>query len=133
MFAVWQVTAPLTMACSIGLEQWTFRDGVPVHDEMRDAHLKKIRAICARQSWTRWTSIASRERLYQFISMSDESSQRTMRQDVCHHVDENGDEGTIDLIGPYGPSTSWFGQPMLDEHEHMGLQASGSSSVGRKR
>ena len=47
---------------------------------MRSIGLEEIRAICQAHSRSQWTVIASRSRLYQFIAMSDEKTQREMRQ-----------------------------------------------------
>ena len=59
---------------------WTFRDGVPVNEVLENIELEKIRAVCNQQSRSRWTQIASRDRMYQFIAMSDENTQREMHQ-----------------------------------------------------
>ena len=71
---VCSVRNALTTSDSIDSGPWTFRDGVPVHEELKDLELVKIHAVCARQSWSQWTSIATRERLYQFMAMSGEDS-----------------------------------------------------------
>lgn len=62
------------------LGTWKFKDGVSVDEEMRSIGLEEIRAICQAHSRSQWTVIASRSRLYQFIAMSDEKTQREMRQ-----------------------------------------------------
>ncbi|KAF8803427.1 hypothetical protein BYT27DRAFT_7214734 [Phlegmacium glaucopus] len=67
------------MEDSVDLCHWTFRDGTSVHAELRDVEISKIRAVCNQQSRTKWTTIASRQRLYQFISLSDEETQEEMR------------------------------------------------------
>ncbi|KAF8800257.1 hypothetical protein BYT27DRAFT_7217172 [Phlegmacium glaucopus] len=64
---------------SDALVHWTFKDGVPVHEELENIEVSKIRAVCNQQSKTKWTTIASRGRLYQFIALSDEDTQWEMR------------------------------------------------------
>ena len=59
---------------------WRFSDGVSVDEDLRNVNLEKIRAVCNQQSWSRWTEIASRNRLYQFMALSDEDTQKEMRQ-----------------------------------------------------
>ncbi|KAF8812817.1 hypothetical protein BYT27DRAFT_7272529 [Phlegmacium glaucopus] len=66
-------------AGSDDVHHWTFMDGVPVDDELRNVDISDIRAICNEQSRTQWTSIASRGRLYQFIALSDKETQVQMR------------------------------------------------------
>ncbi|KAF8804157.1 hypothetical protein BYT27DRAFT_7302151 [Phlegmacium glaucopus] len=67
---------------SDGLVHWTFKDGVSVHEELENVEVSKIRAVCNRESRTKWTTIASRGRLYQFIALSDEDTQHAMRQTI---------------------------------------------------
>jgi len=62
--------------------RWRFKDGVFVEDELGTVDLENIRAACSRQSRSHWTAIASRDRLYQFMSMSDEETQTEMRREV---------------------------------------------------
>jgi len=64
------------------LERWKFKDGVSVHEVLESVDLEKIRSACSQQSRTQWTAIASRDRLYQFMSMSDEETQTEMRQNL---------------------------------------------------
>ena len=66
----------------IDVPYWTFRDGISVHEELKNIETSRIRSVCDKQSRTKWTSIASRDRLYQFIALSDEETQREMRQDA---------------------------------------------------
>lgn len=86
-----------------------------MHEELKHTDLTMIRAVCSRQSWSQWTSIASRERLYQFISMSDDASQKVMRQEVME-------------IGDNGAHT----QP-LNEEEDMRLDETSWNMRGCKR
>jgi hypothetical protein len=58
---------------------WTFVDGVAIDDELKDVDIEKIREVIDQQSRTKWTLIASRDRLYQFMALSDERTQREMR------------------------------------------------------
>jgi hypothetical protein len=78
-----------TLCGSRGGACWTFRDGVSIEDELRNIEISKIRAVCDQQSRTRWTTIASRNRLYQFMALSDEQSQLEMRQKALSLVDMN--------------------------------------------
>jgi hypothetical protein len=75
---------------------WRFKDGVLVENELQTLDLEKIRAVCHQQSRTRWTSITSRDRLYQFIAMSDEETQLEMRQKLV----------TTDSIEDFGSTSS---------------------------
>ena len=50
--------------------------------ELEEIDLEKIRAVCSQQSRTQWTAIATRDRLYQFMAMSDEEAQREMRESL---------------------------------------------------
>ena len=50
-----------------------------MHDELQKIDLEKIRAVCKEESRTLWTTIATRNRLYQFMAMSDETTQQKMR------------------------------------------------------
>ena len=61
------------------IEGSMFKDGVSVDDELKHVDLEIIRAVCGQQCMSQWTAIATRERLYQFIAMSDEVTQREMR------------------------------------------------------
>ena len=65
-----------------GIERWTFKDGIYVDEELENIELERIRAVCNQQCRTRWTSIASRDRLYQFMAMSDEETQNAMQLKV---------------------------------------------------
>ena len=53
-----------------------------MNEEFSDVDLETIRAVCSQQSMTQWTKIASRGRLYQFVAMSDEVTQREIRHRV---------------------------------------------------
>ena len=86
-----------------------------MHEELKHTDLTMIRGVCSRQSWSQWTSIASHERLYQFISMSDDASQKVMRQEVME-------------IGDNGAHT----QPLNDE-EDMRLDETSWNMRGCKR
>jgi hypothetical protein len=74
---------------------WTFKDGIHVHDELRDVDIERIRAVCSQQSRSGWTSIASRERLYQFIALSDEDTQLEMRQKALSMISMDSYPHTI--------------------------------------
>jgi hypothetical protein len=66
-----------------------------VNEELKDIHLSRIRAVCAQQSKSQWTSIATRDRLYQFIALSDAETQRVMREKVSSLTDlEKGGESS---------------------------------------
>ena len=70
----------LTLLVSDAYGQWRFKDSVFVEEELDAIELETIRAACNQQSRTQWTAIASRQRLYQFMAMSDEVTQKEMRQ-----------------------------------------------------
>lgn len=59
---------------------WQFRDGVSLKDSLDVIDVERIRAVCGEQSRSQWTKIASRERLYQFIAMSEERTQSEIRK-----------------------------------------------------
>jgi hypothetical protein len=71
---------------SNSFERWRFKDGVFVDDELGTIDLEKIRAVCNQQCRTRWTAIASRDRLYQFMAMSNEETQKEMRREVSRRT-----------------------------------------------
>lgn len=77
-----------------GLTDWIFRDGTSVNEELKDVPIHKIQAVCAQQSKTQWTSIASRNRLYQFMALSDESTQNEMRDMVSSTINLNKGDTT---------------------------------------
>ena len=54
-----------------------------MNEEFSDVDLETIRAVCRQQSMTQWTKIASRGRLYQFVAMCDEVTQREIRHRVA--------------------------------------------------
>lgn len=78
----------LTLHQSYVNGKWRFRDGVFIDDELGILDIEEIRAACSQQSRSQWTTIASWDRLYQFLAMSDEDSQRIMRQTVCTTADD---------------------------------------------
>ena len=49
-------------------------------EELETINIERIRDICSKQCKSRWTAMASRARLYQFMAMSDERTQTAMRQ-----------------------------------------------------
>lgn len=57
------------------LSCWKFRDGGFVDEEFGQLNLETIQASCSEQSRMQWMKIASRDRLYQFVSISDETTQ----------------------------------------------------------
>ena len=71
------------------LGYWTFNNGVSIHEELNNINLSKICAICNQQSWTKWMSIASWNRLYQFIALSDNVTQWEMRLKAQSSVNMN--------------------------------------------
>ena len=98
-----------------------------MHEELKHTDLTMIRAVCSRQSWSQWTSIASRERLYQFISMSDDASQKVMRQEVME-IGDNGPRRFASVIAGSQRAT----QP-LNEEEDMRLDETSWNMRGCKR
>ena len=68
--------------CSCGTSWYKFRDGMFVDDELKSVHIDMIREVCNLQCRTRWTAIAKRERLYQFIALSDEVTQLEIRREL---------------------------------------------------
>lgn len=63
-------------------------------EELEAIDLEKIRAICSEQCKSQWTAIASRERLYQFMAMSDERTQTAMRQALLM-ISREGNVGSV--------------------------------------
>ena len=49
-------------------------------EELETINIERIRDICSEQCKSRWTAMASRARLYQFMAMSDEKTQVAMQQ-----------------------------------------------------
>jgi hypothetical protein len=91
-------------------DYWTFRDGVSIDEELRDVELSRIRTVCDQQSRTKWTSIASRDRLYQFIALSDEKTQLEMRQKALSLVDMNSRASASQFdVSAAGTSSSALG------------------------
>lgn len=80
---------------SVDLAYWTFNNGVSIHDELENVELSKIREVCDQQSRSKWTSIASRNRLYQFMALSDEETQQEMRLKALSILDMKSTLGTI--------------------------------------
>jgi hypothetical protein len=77
-----------------------------VNDELKDVDVNEIRVACAEQSRSGWTSIASRNRLYQFIALSDEVTQKVMREKVSMSNNNNGRGSattTIKFLGTPAP------------------------------
>ncbi|KAF8814987.1 hypothetical protein BYT27DRAFT_7249570 [Phlegmacium glaucopus] len=64
------------------LAYWTFLDGVPIHDEMKNARVDIIRAICNLKSGRRWARLSSRQKLYEFIVSLDINAQIAVRHAV---------------------------------------------------
>ena len=127
---VCSVRNALTTSDSIDSGRWTFRDGVPVHEELKGLELIKIRAVCARQSWSQWTSIATRERLYQFMVMSGEDAQNEMWLNMSAPLAE--DEVRYAMNSTISDSAN-FNLLASDEQGQRSLQPSGSNTWGRKR
>ncbi|KAF8816193.1 hypothetical protein BYT27DRAFT_7248501 [Phlegmacium glaucopus] len=67
---------------SVMLAYWTFSDGVPIHDEMKNAKVDIIRAICNLKSGRRWAKLCSRQNLYEFIASLDIDAQMAVRHAV---------------------------------------------------
>ena len=68
---------------------WSFADGIKLKDELDSVELEKIRLVCGEQCRTMWTTIASRERLYQYIALSNDTTQAEMQRRLKDvHVDE---------------------------------------------
>ena len=122
----------LTAACRKELERWMFRDGESVNDELKDIGLDEIRAACAEQSRSGWTSIASRNRLYQFIALSDEVTQREMREKMSMTIDNDRGGVTTNMASPSGASPSTI-DSLVDGGGHMMIQAPCSEPRGAKR
>lgn len=71
-----------------------------MEEELKSIHIDIIRAACSGQSRTQWTTIASRDRLYQFVAMSDQVAQR----EICQHLglistNEVGERGLESVSG----------------------------------
>jgi hypothetical protein len=97
-----------TLSARPGVTIWTFTDGVSVNEELRNVDISKLRAVCNQQSRSRWTTIASRDRLYQFIAMSDEQTQDEMRLKALSMIDMNS-APSASLFDVPGPGTSSSG------------------------
>ena len=102
-----------------------------MHEELKHTDLTMIRAVCSRQSWSQWTLIASRERLYQFISMSDDASQKVMRQEVME-IGDNGARQSAIVIAASQRAT-WLDTQPLNEEEDMRLDETSWNMRGCKR
>lgn len=63
-----------------------------MNEQLDTVGIETIRAVCNEQSRSQWTTIASRELLYQFMAMSDEETQGEMRQKLS----KNGDRSTVE-------------------------------------
>ena len=81
LYLCFEASRQLTFMLSQRNEQgrWRFKDGVCLDVELEAVDLEKIRATCNDECRSQWTAIASRERLYQFIAMSDDDTQLVMR------------------------------------------------------
>ena len=95
-----------------GLKDWTFRDGTSVNEELKDVDIHKIRAVCTQQSRTQWTSIASHDRLYQFIALSDEGTQNEMRKTVSSTINLNKGDSTASTLNSSDAFISSVNIPM---------------------
>jgi hypothetical protein len=122
----------LTISCSENLERWTFRDGTSVNEELKDIDLHSIRAVCAHQSRTQWTSIASRHRLYQFMALSDEVTQKEMREKVSSLIDLNGSDSMVSSLNGSGSLMSSLNIPQ-GARGLTTVQALGLNQRGTKR
>ena len=100
------------------VEKLTFNDGIPVDDELKDIDLEIIRAICGQQCMSQWWAIATRERLYQFIAMSDELSQKEMR---------------LRLLSTTGRDVPGSVVPPIDDRGTFGMGGNFTQTRGRKR
>ena len=78
------------MVYSVAQGSWRFDDGSSIAEELEAVDIEKIRSACSQHSMTQWTAIASRNRLYQFIAMSDEEAQREMRQTLSPTIISRG-------------------------------------------
>lgn len=67
-------------------------------DELDTIDIEKIRGVCNQQCRTQWTAIATRDRLYQFMAMSDENTQVDMRHDLSA-MNDNEDLGASSSAG----------------------------------
>jgi hypothetical protein len=67
--------------------RWRLKDGSLLED-LDAIDLERIRDACNQQCITRWTSIATRERLYQFLAMSDKETQVAMRLKLTANHDQ---------------------------------------------
>jgi hypothetical protein len=92
---------------------WTFNDGVSIHEELKGVDISKIRAVCDQQSRTKWTTIASRDRLYQFIALSNDETQQEMRQKALSLIDMNSE-----------PNANWFHLSGAGTSSRSGIGAS---------
>jgi hypothetical protein len=120
------------------LSRWMFSDGVSVHEELRNIEISKIRAVCDQQSRSRWTSIASRARLYQFFALSDGATQREMRQKVLSLIPmESGPSTALCYVPAFDTASppvfsTLIGPSATKEDEHL-LKASSSKPKTTKR
>lgn len=93
---------------SDNVDYWTFGDGVSIHQVLKYIDLSKIRAVCDQQSRTKWTSIASRNRLYQFMALSDEKTQTEMRLKALSLLDLDNELSSdyfqVSAVGTSGSS-----------------------------
>jgi hypothetical protein len=126
------------MVSNIELSSWTFNDGVPIHEELGCVETSKIRAVCDQQSRTRWTSIASRHRLYQFIALSDEGAQREMRQKALSLISMDSEPPPAHSYQSAASTSSrtvftTLVNPTARNEDDLMLHASGSRTESTKR
>jgi hypothetical protein len=78
-----------------------------LYEELKTVDLENLRAVCKQHSRTQWTAIASRERLYQFVAMSDEMTQMEMCRDLgtvdARHAGSSS-RGSSQQVGTGSPS-----------------------------
>lgn len=89
-FSEWHLNRVLAVIYSVVCRGWRFSDGASIAVELEAIDIEKIRAACSQQSRTQWTAIASCDRLYQFIALSDEETQKEMRQTLTPTIIKKG-------------------------------------------
>ena len=115
----------LTLCQRDDYSHWTFSDGVSVHEELKHIEISKIRAVCDQQSRSRWTVIASRNRLYQFIAMSNVETQQEMRQKALSLISMDSGPSTadfhvsVDNISGQALSTTSVDPTAANEEDHV--------------
>lgn len=91
-------------------------------DELKNVDLSRIRTVCARRSWSQWTTIASREKLYQFMAMSDENTQREMRRDILTLPEDDRGMCGVSRVEEHTSFTTPFRPTSLDRRETRGTK-----------